>query len=84
MAMTHALLVKAVRHRMDELNMTPYRLHVLLVGRACKQTVYNFVTHGEVIKSDTLVAIMDVLGLSIDIAKGNRTMIASKRKSVNS
>jgi hypothetical protein len=80
MDMTHALLVKAIRHRLDELNMTPYRLHVMLAGRACKQTVYNFVTHGALIRSDILVAIMDVLDLTISNGKGVRKMASSQKR----
>lgn len=78
--MTHPMLVKAIRRRLDEMNMTPYRLHMLLAGRVSKQTVYNFVTHGEVIKSDTLVAIMDVLDLTMSKTEGARKMAASKKR----
>jgi hypothetical protein len=62
---THQKLVRAVQWRMTQLEMTPYQLHVRLSGKVSKQTVYNFVKHGEVIKSDTLAAIMRVLDLTI-------------------
>jgi hypothetical protein len=63
--MTHQKLVKAVQRRMTQLKMTPYRVHVLLKEKVSKQTVYNFVKHGEVIRSDTLLAIMQVLDLTV-------------------
>jgi hypothetical protein len=77
--MTHQMLVNVVRLRLDELNMTPYQLHVRLVGRVSKQTVYNFVKHGEMIKSDTLAAVMDVLGLTLSKVKGAGTMVHQRK-----
>jgi hypothetical protein len=71
--MTHQDLVDVVRQRMDRIGMTPYRLHVELKGQVSKQTVYNFVTHGEVIQTPTLIAIMNVLNLTItEIPEYNR------------
>ena len=63
--MTHLAFVRAVRRRLEELNMTPYQLHVQLRGKVSKQTVYNFVTHGELIRSDTLALIMNAVGLTV-------------------
>jgi hypothetical protein len=63
--MTHEDVVRAVRRRLKGLNMTPYKLHVRLKGTVSKQSVYNFVKHGEMVRSDTLAAIMSVLGLTI-------------------
>jgi hypothetical protein len=63
--MTHLAFVRAMRRRMDELKMTPYQLHRQLKGKVSKQTVYNFVVHGELIRSDTLAAIMTLLDLTV-------------------
>jgi hypothetical protein len=63
--MTHLAFVRAVRRRMRLMKMTPYQLHVLLRGRVSKQTVYNFVAHGELIRSDTLATIMSNVGLTV-------------------
>jgi len=38
-----------------------------------KQTVYNFVKHDRVIKSDTLLAILGELGLAICRGRKSRT-----------
>ena len=50
---------------MRELRLTPYQLHQKLGVAVSKQTVYNFVRNDKIIKSDTLIAIMKVLGLTI-------------------
>lgn len=63
--MNHRDLVKRVRKRMNELAFTPYQLHQKLEGKVSKQTVYNFVEHGKVIKSDTLIILLDALGMTI-------------------
>ena len=70
MLMTHETIVRAVKQQMAESGMTPYQLHVRLAGRVSKQTVYNFAKHGAVVNSDTLAAILDVLGLTIVAATG--------------
>jgi hypothetical protein len=63
--MTHGQLVKTIRCRMKQLEMTPYRLHQELGGKVSKQTVYSFLEHGKPASTETLVAIMTVLKLSI-------------------
>jgi len=63
--MTHRDLVRQVRRRIDELRLTPYQLHQKLGVAVSKQTVYNFVRQGKIVKSDTLVAILNALGLHI-------------------
>ena len=50
---------------METLSLTPYQLHQNLDGQVSKQTVYNFVEHGQIIKSDTLLLILGALGLTI-------------------
>lgn len=63
--MTHDQLVMKIRRRMKTLDMTPYRLHKELKGKLAKRSVYNFVEHGKPVTTETLVAIMNVLKLSI-------------------
>jgi hypothetical protein len=63
--MTHSALVQCVRRSMKELGLTPAALHQILGGKVSKQTVYNFVTHGRIIKSDTLLVILGELGIEI-------------------
>lgn len=63
--MTHDQLVNVIRRRMKKLDMTPYRLHQELSGKVAKQTVYNFLEHDKAVTSETLVAILNVLKLSI-------------------
>jgi hypothetical protein len=63
--MTHNQLVAAIRAEMDRQGMTAYRLHINLKDQVCKQTIYNFVQHGEVIHTDSLVAIMDALSMTL-------------------
>ncbi len=63
--MTHQGFVRAVRRRLAERKMTPYQLHQQLRGKVSKQTVYNFVTHGEIIRSNILATIMNALDLTI-------------------
>lgn len=52
---------------MKELSITPYQLHQQLAGKVSKQTVYNFVEHGKIIKSDTLLAVIAELGLQLQL-----------------
>lgn len=63
--MQQAMLVKLVRKRLEELNMTPYQLHQRLETKVSKQTVYNFVKHGHGVRTETLLAILNLLGLTI-------------------
>jgi hypothetical protein len=63
--MTHDALVKLVRRELKAAGLTPADLHRELQGRATKQTVYNFVKHGRVIKTDTLFLVLNRLGLTI-------------------
>ena len=56
--MNHRDLVRRVRKRLSEFGMKPFQLHQKLADKVSKQTVYNFVEHGRVIKSDTLLIIM--------------------------
>jgi hypothetical protein len=67
--MTHNELVKQVRRRMKERGLTSPELHKTLCGRVSKQTVYNFVKHGRVIKSDTLLLVLHQLGLTIRVGR---------------
>lgn len=72
--MTHEDLVAVVRKRMEDLGMTPYRLHIELKGEVTKQTVYNFVAYGQGVQTPTLIAIMNVLNLTItEIPEYKRT-----------
>jgi len=50
---------------MNELRLTPYQLHQKLGVAVSKQTVYNFVAQAKIVKSDTLIAILNALGLAI-------------------
>ena len=50
---------------MKETGLLPYQLHQKLGVKVTKQTVYNFVKHGRIIKSDTLLLVLDALGLTI-------------------
>jgi len=70
--MSHADLVRHVRKRMKDLAITPYQLHQGLAGKVSKQTVYNFVEHGRVINSDTLLTIIKAVGLMIIIQPKKR------------
>jgi len=70
--MSHADLVRHVRKRMKHLAVTPYQLHQSLAGKVSKQTVYNFVEHGRVINSDTLLTIIKAVGLTIIIQPKKR------------
>jgi geranylgeranyl pyrophosphate synthase len=63
--MTHAMLVKLIRKRLDKLNMNPHQLHQKLKVKMSKQTVYNFFEHGKEIRTETLLAIMNLLELTI-------------------
>ncbi len=63
--MTHHGFVRAVRRRLAERKMTAYQLHRQLLRKVSKQTVYNFVTHGEIIRTDTLATIMNALDLTV-------------------
>lgn len=63
--MTHDHLLNTIRRRMRKLEMTPYRLHQQLRGKISKQTVYNFLEHDRGVTTETLVAILTVLKLSI-------------------
>lgn len=63
--MTHNELVKHVRRRIKEMGLTPYQLHKRVEDRLNKQTIYNFIRHGRVIKSDTLLVILAELGFVI-------------------
>ena len=63
--MTHHGLVRLARQQMKHLELTPYQLHQRLRGKVSKQTIYNFVTHSAIIKSDTLALIFSVLRLEI-------------------
>ena len=67
--MTHHVLVRLVRQRMKQMELVPYQLHQRLGKSVSKQTVYNFVNHGRVINSDTLVLILRELGLTISKRK---------------
>lgn len=57
---------------MKHLAITPYQLHQSLAGEVSKQTVYNFVEHGRVINSDTLLTIIKSVGLTIIIQPKKR------------
>jgi len=70
--MKHADLVRHVRKRMKYLAITPYQLHQSLKRKVSKQTVYNFVEHGRVINSDTLLTIIKAVGLMIIIQSKKR------------
>lgn len=63
--MTHKELVSQVRRRLRDKGITTYELHQRLQAKVSKQTVYNFVIHGKVIKSNILVAILSELGLAV-------------------
>ena len=63
--MTHVQLVNTIRRRMKKLDMSPYRLHQELSGRIEKQTVYNFLEHDKAVTTESLVAILTILKLSI-------------------
>lgn len=63
--MMHNALVKLIRRRMKERGLQPHELAADLHGTLSKQTVYNFVEHGRVIKSDTLLVILNELGLAV-------------------
>jgi hypothetical protein len=76
--MTHQHLVRLVQRRLQSLDMTPADLYRTVARRSrgrgkrrlhwvSKQTVYNFAKHGNVVKSDTLVSILRVLGLDITV-----------------
>lgn len=65
--MTHSELVKRVRRGMREQGLTAPELHKSLRGRVSKQTIYNFVKHGRVVKSDTLLLVLHRLGFTISV-----------------
>ena len=67
--MTPSELVKRVRTRLKKRGLTAAGLHRSLRGKVTKQTVYNFVKHGRVIKSDTLLLVLKELGLTIRVGR---------------
>ncbi len=71
--MTHNELARLVRGQMRHRGITAVQLHDRLRRRMSKQTVYNFVKHDRVIKSDTLLAILGELGLAICRGRKSRT-----------
>lgn len=78
--MTHRQLVALIQQRMDALGMTPYRLHAELKGEVSKQTVYNFLQHKRALRSDSLLQIMNFLGLTVvEKSDANSNTHASQR-----
>ena len=63
---------------MDSLNMKPYELYQRLQHEVSKQTVYNFVAHGKVIRTDLLAAVMREIGLAI-VVRNKRNVRGMKK-----
>jgi geranylgeranyl pyrophosphate synthase len=70
-AMTHDQLVKTIQRRMKTLGMEPLQLAAKLRGRVSQSTVYNFVAGGKPVRTNTLVAVLAALNLTIGV-KENR------------
>jgi hypothetical protein len=68
--MTHDQIVKTVRQRLRAMNITQYELHQRLGQKVSKQTVYNFIEHGKVVRSNVLAAVMTELDLEIRPREG--------------
>jgi len=65
--MNHDDLLKMVRHRLRQLNMTPYQFARLVRPGVSQATVYNFVNNGRPVMSDTLTAMLTALSMKIVI-----------------
>jgi hypothetical protein len=63
--MTYREIVRLVRLKMARSDMSKYQLHRKLSRKTSKQTVYNFVEHGKVVRTDNLLAILDAVDLSL-------------------
>lgn len=63
--MTHKELLRVINARMVALGLGPRQLAAKLRGKVSQATVYNFVVNGRPARTDTLVAILNVLGLTV-------------------
>jgi hypothetical protein len=63
--MKRDILLLAIRHQMRKQGIGAYELAQRLKGRVSQATVYNYVQYEKPAKTDTVIEIMDVLGLIV-------------------
>ena len=72
------MIRKAIRKRMDELNVTTNQLSVKLKGEIPRQTIYDFLSGKTDARTEVVAALMRVLDLEIVAKKAKHRKAGSK------